>query len=524
MHSIWYRRLPTGIFRLLTAAILIALTAAPVIYLTAGSASRAVTGSISLYFASGSSLLFRSVCLDLFAALLTVLFGFLCAMGIWTFFENKASGISAALMLMILIPPFVHVQSWLVVIDGINATIERFTGVQLNYTGIPAVIMSIVFTYLPITSGLCLAAAAGIPRDLADLCRLDVPGIRSYIKAFLPMIYPSLIISGMLVFIINITDYSIPAAFGVNVYALELFARFSAGSDKYSVFISSLPLILICTAIMASFSHYMSKNRFSFGIAGDVNPYRNERFLKPAAISGMIILFFFAAVPLYNIVLMSFKADRLLYELAGSFAEIAYSFAISTLASVLCLIPAYFFALAFYNVRRKAILLAAASLPFIIPSSITGLSLIEMWNTGATGWIYRSPLMPAIGMAARFAFIPAVILTLALMKLDRAYIENIKVYNPDLRALTGCLASLTGRECLASVLIVFALSMSEYGTALLITPPGYQLLTIKIFNYLHYGDNEIVASLCLFVLATVIPAITAAYFLLTGRRSGGGPG
>ena len=58
-----------------------------------------------------------------------------------------------------------------------------------------------------------------------------------------------------------------------------------------------------------------------------------------------------------------------------------------------------------------------------------------------------------------------------------------------------------------SALIVFALSLGELGGTLLVIPPGRETLTIRLFNYLHYGGTEEVAGLCL-ALVVVMMTLT----------------
>jgi iron(III) transport system permease protein len=67
--------------------------------------------------------------------------------------------------------------------------------------------------------------------------------------------------------------------------------------------------------------------------------------------------------------------------------------------------------------------------------------------------------------------------------------------------------------------MIFALSMGEYGIVLLITPPGYQMLTIKIYNYLHYGSSDVVFALNLFVFLLVV-AVAASMVLIYSVKTG----
>ncbi len=53
---------------------------------------------------------------------------------------------------------------------------------------------------------------------------------------------------------------------------------------------------------------------------------------------------------------------------------------------------------------------------------------------------------------------------------------------------------------------------------MLVNPSGLQTLTIKIYNYLHYGASEVVAALNLFVLFFMLLVWAAVYLLLAGEK------
>mgnify|MGYP002347685869 FL=1 len=126
--------------------------------------------------------------------------------------------------------------------------------------------------------------------------------------------------------------------------------------------------------------------------------------------------------------------------------------------------------------------------------------------------------MPSIAMLSKFAFIEALILSIAISRLENALLDNLRLYYPGFFGAAWCMIRLIYKECLSCMLIVFALAMGEFGMTLLVTPPGYQTLAIKIYNYLHYGASETIAVLCLFMLFVVLSVAFAVYYLLTGEK------
>jgi iron(III) transport system permease protein len=506
------------ILRIIVAAIIALFTAAPALYLACGAAVSAVAGTLDLSpFAL--RLFLRTVALETGAALLSAMLGLFVAIGIWTFFEKKAGKIAVALLLLYIIPSFIHLQSWIFFMDKMNALIAGFLPFSPNFTGYPAVILTTAISGLPITAGLLLVALLSVPAELVDLCRLEAVGAKAFLRVYMPYLVPSLAIGGFLIFFLNVNDFAIPSLFGVNVYALELYSRYSAGLDINGIFILSMPLILLCSALAALFGLYLSKSGFSLSTNYGKNPFKKEGFLRVPAYAGMVILAFFITVPIASLAFEAFSAGEILKTLKNSLPELTYSLQISALSAVLCFLPSLIFACLFYRSGRRVMLIAMASAPFVIAAPIAGLALIRMYNTPLLGFIYRSPVMPSIGMLSRFSFIGMLMLSSALMRLDPAYSDVLRVYNPGPVRAVICLTRFVYKECISSILIIFALAMGEFGMTLVITPPGYQSLSNKIYNYLHYGASGTIAVLCLFMLIIILLAAVISYSVLTGKKN-----
>ena len=72
---------------------------------------------------------------------------------------------------------------------------------------------------------------------------------------------------------------------------------------------------------------------------------------------------------------------------------------------------------------------------------------------------------------------------------------------------------------LAALCVAFALTLGELGATLIVAPPGQQTLTMRIYNYLHYGASDTVAGLCLAMAAgTVVAAAAGAALLAAWSR------
>lgn len=491
-------------------------TVAPVIYLSIGFGCAVMQQSETLAFSFNAGLFMRSLEITLGATVLCGILGFMVAIGVWVVLPEYANRIGMVFLALILIPAFVHVQSWIFFADSLINVINTIMETNLNFNGTFAVVLTMALSCLPVTAGMTLMALLSVPTEIKDMVCLDGPSSKTFMKIYFPYLIPAMGVSSLLVFLLNINDYGITSVFGVSSYALELFSQFSSGMSVYGVFFNGLPLMIICLVVLGLFGFYVSKMDFSLGMTPGENPFAESKLITALAVGGLVVAGLFILVPVGNLIFETTQSSDVWGILSGSFFEIGYGILVSTLAAVISFIPAIFFAGMFYGSKKGYWVLGLAAMPFLIPGPVLGLSLIKLWNSPLLSGVYRSPLMPVVALVAKNTFIQAIILSVALASLDRAYLENIRVHWPGTVKAVKCVANLIGKKCLAGMLIVFALSMGEFGVTLLIIPPGYQTLTIKIYNYLHYGASDVVAVLCLFIVVIVILVLFGIFKLLGG--------
>jgi iron(III) transport system permease protein len=72
------------------------------------------------------------------------------------------------------------------------------------------------------------------------------------------------------------------------------------------------------------------------------------------------------------------------------------------------------------------------------------------------------------------------------------------------------------RSVVVAWLVAFVLAAGELSATVLVAPPGVTPLAVRIFNLVHYGVDDQLAGLVLFVW-TIVLVVTAAVFVLAGR-------
>ena len=78
-----------------------------------------------------------------------------------------------------------------------------------------------------------------------------------------------------------------------------------------------------------------------------------------------------------------------------------------------------------------------------------------------------------------------------------------------------------------SGIVVFLLTLGDVGTSLVLMTPGREPMSVKIYNYLHYGSSEKVTYFCLMQMMVCIAFMGAVGFLFARtklKRSSEGAG
>jgi iron(III) transport system permease protein len=159
-------------------------------------------------------------------------------------------------------------------------------------------------------------------------------------------------------------------------------------------------------------------------------------------------------------------------------------------------------------------------LPIAIPATTIGIGLISVWNRAYVDSIYGSSLIIILGYVARFIPFSVIICSSGLAQLshhleETAVLAGSSFYNLQKKIVVP----LLNHNLFTVLFIIFILSLGELGTTLLVIPPGRETISIKIYNLMHYGADQLVAALCL-ILVGIILGISGI-FLVWYRKMGG---
>ena len=154
-------------------------------------------------------------------------------------------GILLLLLALAGIPPYIHALTWS---EAIHAAGTVLPG--LPTTGWLISFWVELMALLPLSVFLSWIAFASVDIRLVDAGRLIRSDLSVLRRIILPLAAPALGAAFGFVFLICCTDYSVPSLFGADVYALDIFAQFSASNSAAQAFLYALPLLLVTLLVM----------------------------------------------------------------------------------------------------------------------------------------------------------------------------------------------------------------------------------------------------------------------------------
>ena len=159
--------------------------------------------------------------------------------------------------------------------------------------------------------------------------------------------------------------------------------------------------------------------------------------------------------------------------------------------------------------------------PLGVPSPLVGIGVIRV--VGASGFLYGTWASPILGTLVRFAPVASLVALAQMKRSDLILFDAADVFRRSLTGVWGRVKlPLQAPGLAAAAILVFAFTFGEMGATLLTVPPGVGTVTLRVFNYLHYGGSDVVAGLCLVMVAamTLAGLIGFAYISpRSGRKS-----
>ena len=388
-------------------------------------------------------------------------------------------------------------------------------------SSLPSAVTVLTVALYPLSMLTAEAAARGVEPRLEESASLVAPPGRVLRRITAPLIGPHVLAAALIVFVLAISDFGVPALLRVPVFTTEIFTAFAALYDPARATTLTIPLLLL-TLLITLVSVSLISDRMIVRrrrLAG--RHLGLGRWRGPA----LTLMIGTASIGL------GLPMTALLSEVRGvsSWTELLQGSGQAMLNSLtLAAVGATLvsgLALALGYARSRARRSAAVALDalfvalFAVPGTVVGVALIELWNQPTVvGALYGTDAMFVLVYLARFTPLAALILAAGFRRVPPSQEEAAAVSGAGwLATMAVIVVPQLKRDWTVVWIIVFTLAFGELGASVLVTPPGESTLPVRIYTLIANAPRPHVAALAL-LQATVVLAPLALIALMLGMR------
>ncbi|CAI1662765.1 Sulfate transport system permease protein CysW [Serratia proteamaculans] len=435
-----------------------------------------------------------------------------------------------------LIPPYIAALSWMLALQP-SGYLEQLWPIRLSglLFSLPGVILVMSLNIFPVVYFAVSRSMATGGSRLAQVAQVHGAGPwRAFWRITLPLAAPAIAASLLLAFTLAIEEYGVPAALGSRAGVLVLTSGIEQRLADWPIDLTGAAVLSLILVGLALSAFWLQR-----AIAGSIQVETTTG--KPATVAirslgngywPVIVLFGVTALLSVGLPLASMLATAFSATLSGglswsnltlghfaplletdndAFSALTTSLSLALGAALLTGVVGFLAAWLVVGKRvRGAVLIDALSLlPAALPGIVVGVGLILAWNRsfwplspyntwGILLFAYSCLLLP---YPVRYA-------SAALRQIGGNLEAAARVHGASpLQALRLIMLPLVLPSLLAAAMLVFAVSVRELVTSLLLSPAGVQTVSVFVWRQFEQGsvgDGMAMASVAVVLSLTVM--------------------
>ncbi len=359
----------------------------------------------------------NSLLLSFFVAAMSTATGVI--LGIFLFKTKLpfASFFTVLLTIPLLIPPYILALGWYELLGR-----EGYWGELLfSFRGTFWVLFCI---YLPIPMLLTILFLRQINPRFEEAARLMTGwyGVLRHIT--LPLIFPAILLSFLLVFILTFGEQSVANFLRFDVFALESFTYFSAFYDFKTATVLAVPMIIMAFIVLLAEQFLVHKHLFRFNSAHKVAKISLGIYKWPLFFIILLVTFVIVILPFSSILIQAadWQTIQEAFEKAKAPMLRSYLYGITGATLLMC----FGFAGGYLieeKIRGYRLYDALLIFLFALPAAVIGIALILFWNHPYTNFIYTTPLIILFGYTGKYLVLSTKIAQRRLSQIPHSQIE-----------------------------------------------------------------------------------------------------
>jgi iron(III) transport system permease protein len=331
----------------------------------------------------------------------------------------------------------------------------------------------------------------------------------------LPLVLPAIAFAPVLIFLLSLGEIGVPMYLRFAVYPTEILTQFAAFYDFRTATVAAVPL-LVATLGILGLQAGLHQRVLELGrrtpskeaVQISLGPWRFPLLALVLAFAIVVV-----ASPFGALLAQSWSLATYQVALTRAGDSVVRSLAFGAAGATVLAVLGFFWG---YLTERRTLSFWwtnewLAFLLLALPGSIIGIGLISVWNTAATNFIYSSPVILVLGYLTQYAILPMRVVSASLAAVPRSLEEAAWLSGAGwFITLRRIVAPLASRGLLAAWLISYVFSLRDVAMSIVVYPPGYDTLPIRILTLMANGAPSLIAALCIILIAITIVPLGAA--------------
>ncbi|WP_069875223.1 iron ABC transporter permease [Fusibacter sp. 3D3] len=458
---------------------------------------------------------------------------------IYTIYEIKGKAIlNIGIIIASMSAPFIGAYSWILLLgrSGVITTFFKNMNIETpTIYGFFGILFVLTLQLFPLVFLYVRGALKNIDSSLIEASQsMGCRGVKLFAKIIMPLIVPTLLASGLLVFMRSFADFGTPMLIGegYRTFPVTLYNEFISevgGDDGFAAAIAIIA-IMITTVVFLLQKYIGSRKAFSMN---SLHPIEAKKITGIQNIIVHIVAYIpvcIAILPQLYVFYTSFKNTKGMIFVEGysfnsyvsMFDKLGRSIQNSIIIPLLALIAIILLAvlISYLVVRRKNTLTNTldiiSMIPYIVPGTVVGISLLTAFN--------QKPLLLSGGIlimviALVIRRLPYTIRSsVAILQQIPMCIEEaaISLGTPKMKAFFKVTVPMMRAGILSGAILSWVTMISELSTAIILYTGKTKTLTVAIYTEVIRGNYGIAAS-----LSTLLTLFTILSLLLFAKISKG---
>ncbi|QWU16124.1 iron(III) transport system permease protein [Paenibacillus sophorae] len=451
---------------------------------------------------------------------------------------------SAAIQILILISsmsaPFIGAYAWILLLGRsgvITKFADRVLGLQMpDIYGFTGILLVLTLQLSPLIFMYVSGALKNVDHSLMEAAEsMNCTGLRKMWKVLVPLITPTLLAGGLLVFMRAFADFGTPMLIGegfrtVPVLIFNEFISEVGGDDGFAAAISVV-VVLFTTAVFLLQKYIANRKSYSMSALNPIEPKPKKGLANIAAHAYVYLFTILAMMPQVYVAYTSFlKTSGKIFvdgysldSYRAAFTKVGDSITNTFFLAIITIIIITLTAvlIAYATVKRKGavanLLDTFTMMPYIVPGSILGIALLVTFNK------------PPILLSGTAAILIAAFVIRRLPYTIRSSAAVLHQVNDSIEEAAISLGASTMKTffritvpmmisgVIAGAILSWISIITELSTSIILYTGKTRTMTVAVYTEVVRGNYGVAAALS--TLLTVITVLSLLlFFKLTGKK------